>query len=205
MRRLMVLLLGAVLVLPLGGPARAAQPEVSRWDSAGLNAFWYLTRELEGRAYLEIVWYVGVYQSTDEVFSDLYQSVVRCEREPGRDPCRSVRFSIGYSDLEGATFSVDRRLNEGFLDETYRLTTRHRNGDRTRSRAHIVAELEGVGDVSRYRESYRSGSGCTLVRYDFRGASRQAEAYGSVNGNDIGETYDAWLSRGGSVSFERTC
>lgn len=206
MRRLTAILLGAILVLSLGGPAGAAKPEKFRWDNAGLNAFWYSTKDLKGRAYKEIVWYVGVYQSTDWVFSDLYKSVARCERRPGRDRCRLVRWSEGFSDLEGATFDVDRNLSNGILKEKYRLTTYDRRGERVnRFRARIVAELEGVGDLYRERDSYRSGSGCTQFRYEFRGAYRDAEATATINGNSLGETHDAWMSSGGEATFEKTC
>jgi hypothetical protein len=66
----------------------------------------------------------------------------------------------------------------------------------------IVTNWTGMGSLSREKSSDSIHAPCGVIQYTSRGVSRAAEATGSLDGVDLGETYDAYLARGTSRSVE---
>src|SRR5207244_1207753 len=61
-RKALVVLLGALLLLPLGATgAQAAKPE--KYDNTFFNAYWNSRRKVDNDTYLRTTWYSGVYLS----------------------------------------------------------------------------------------------------------------------------------------------
>lgn len=207
MRRIVLLALGVVLAAALAAPTAAAPPVKSKSKTASANAFWYSTQTLSRSSYRSTVWYVGVFSSTEGTWSDLYQEVATCRVTRRGDVC-DYEFRIGFSDLAGQTFTLDSRgLTTAHIDATYDLYEsfdEEGNPIGTATPTHIVADWTGIGDTSQERFSSTVRTECATFRWTFNGLFRSAEATGSVNGVDLGETYDAWLSSGTSSSFERT-
>lgn len=186
-------------------PAQAAKPSKGEYESVSANAFWYSDETLGGGRTRTTVWYVGVYKSNQDVFSDLYQDVYLCRRD-GSCATESSRF--GFSDLAGQTFTIDASgLSTAHIDATYDLQEYDQNwepvGDPDPT--HIVADWSGIGELQTGRGSFSFKSGCFSYRERFRDAYRQAEATGAVDGADLGVTPDAWLSAGAVRFIEHSC
>ena len=210
MRRLMVVLLGAVLLVPAMAPVVSARPE--RSDSSSYNAFWHSKQRVDRDTYLKITWYAGVYADGDSFWSDLYRSVQRCEQGPGRDQCRSGPYMIGViEDLGDGAFDLDRGLDTGSFDATYPMEIYKGREERRAGQIRIVVDLVGTGDLSTSTERYTYEDGCTRVRYSGSWEYRQAIASGvltfmrSGETLDIGDTDDANMGRGRSVSITHEC
>jgi hypothetical protein len=207
MRKLAILTLAIALLAGAAGQARASKPTKSINVSA--SAFWYTTEPLSATTYRSTVWYIGVYQSSGEdTFSDLYFESSICEVAPPEDECTFESSRYGFSDLAGQTFTIDAKgLTTAHLDAVYDLQAVDADfnpiGDPVAT--HIVADWTGLGSYSREKSSYSIHTPCGIVRYSSKGVSRSGEATGSLDGTDLGETYDAYLASGTSRSFEPTC
>jgi hypothetical protein len=204
MRKLGLLIIGVVLALGVVAPATAAPPEKYKYASSSANAFWYFTDQPARNVTVNTTWYVGVYQSTDGTFSDLYVDTETC-RTAGRRVSCTYTSKYGFSDLSGAVFTIDTTgLTAAHLEATYDLQTFDDNGNVTSTEpSAIVADWEGIGDIesSSGKFSYCDQYACS--RTTFTNDFRYAEATGSVNGSDLGETYDAYLSNGAERDFYR--
>jgi hypothetical protein len=208
MRKVAILALAIALLAVAAGPAQASKPTKTKSADVSANAFWYTTEWLSETSYRSRVWYVGVYQSSEGTFSDLYFDSSICEVTPPEDTCTSESSRYGFSDLTGQTFTIDAKgLTTAHIDAVYDLQEYDADfnpvGDPVAT--HIVTDWTGVGSLSREKSSYSLHTPCGVIRYKSNGVSRSAEATGSIDGADLGETYDAYLSTGTSRSFEPTC
>lgn len=203
MRRWILLTLVSAFVLALGAPAQAAKPTKTTYDSVSANAFWTTEEQLSPTTIERTTWYVGVYQSTDGTFSDLYVDTSTCTQGPRGENCTYESMS-GYSDLSNAVFTIDdENLTVAHLEETYLLESWDKDGNPSESfPATIVADWTGVGEIERNsgKSSYCDKYFC--YKSTFEDAFRSAEAVGTVNGENLGETYDAYLSSHHSESME---
>jgi hypothetical protein len=208
MRKIAILSIAAAMLAVAVGPAEAGKPIRTRSANLSANAFWYSIETISPTSYRSSVWYVGVYQSSEETFSDLYFDTSICEVTPPEDTCTPESSRYGFSDLSGQTFTIDAKsLSASHLDATYDLQEYDADfnpvGDPVAT--HIVTDWTGIGSLFREKSSYSVQTPCGLVRYTSKGVNRSAEATGSVDGLDLGETYDAYLASGASRSFEPTC
>jgi hypothetical protein len=208
MRKVAILALAIALLAVATGSAQAGKPTKTRSADSSANAFWYTTEWLSETTYRSTVWYVGVYQSSEGVFSDLYFDSSICDVTPPEDTCTSESSRYGFSDLAGQTFTIDvKGLMSAHLDAVYDLQAYDADfnpvGDPVAT--HIVTDWTGIGSMSREKSSYSLHTPCGVIRYKSNGVNRSAEATGSLDGSDLGETYDAYLAKGASRSMERTC
>ena len=203
MRRIILLALASSFVLALGGPADAAKPTRTVHDSVSANAFWYFEEQPARNTIVRTTWYVGVYSSTDGTWSDLYVDTSTCTIGRRGETC-TYESRFGFSDLSGGSFSIDADgLTSAHLEETYLLQSWDEKGEATDAvPTTIVADWTGVGQIEENsgRSSYCDNFWCSRSTWDE--ASRSAEAVGVVDGDDLGETYDAYLSRYHSVTTE---
>jgi hypothetical protein len=210
MRRLWIAALTAALVVVMAGPGQAVELSHERSKGGSANAFWYRKTNISPGTYRFTTWYVGVFAGSDSGWSDLYQEVDVCQRRPGRDRCRLVRYRIGVIDLtaEGDSFTVDGRARSADLSATYPLQRYDSDwnevGDPVPTL--IEAHFEGVGDLRRSSYTEQYSSGCSEFRYSFRGLSRSAVATATIGGTrNIGSTDEAYIAHNVSVSYSRTC
>lgn len=203
MRRFILLTLASALVLAIGAPAHAAKPVKTTYDSVSANAFWSTEEQLSPTTVKRTTWYVGIYQSTEGTFSDLYVDTSTCTIRLRGEEC-TYEFKSGYSDLSDGDFTIDGQdLTAAHLEETYLLQSWDEEGNPTESTpATIVADWTGVGEIERNsgKSSYCDDYYC--YKSKFEDAFRSAEATGSIDGDDLGETYDASLSASHYESIE---
>jgi hypothetical protein len=197
MRRFVLLFIGVVLAFGVVAPGMAAPPTKSKGTSASANAFWYFTETPSRNTVVNRVWYVGVFGGSNGIWSDLYEEVETCVTRGRRTNCTySSRY--GFSDLSDGVFTIDEEgLTVAHIEGTYNLETYDEDGNLVSvDPTTIVADFEGIGEIqtSGGRQTYCDQFVC--FRTTFEDAFRQAEAYGTVDGFDLGETYDAWLSAG---------
>jgi hypothetical protein len=208
MRKLAILALAIALLAVAASSAQAGKPTKTKTASLSANAFWYTTEWLSQTSYRSTVWYVGVYQDSGETFSDLYFDSSICEVTPPEDTCTFESSRYGFSDLTGQTFTIDAKgLTTAHLDAVYDLQDYDADfnpvGDPAAT--HIVTDWAGVGSLSREKSSYSLHTPCGLVRYKSNGVNRSAEATGSLDATDLGDTDDAYLAKYASRSAEPTC
>jgi hypothetical protein len=196
------------LSLAVAPAAQAGQtPTRERHETQGVNAFWYLNREISSDVYLRITWYLGAYQG-DEFWSDLYRTVERCERRPGRDRCRTKSNMTGViEDIGDGSFTVAADLSTAHLEATYRL---RKYGDGPTGPAvsyTAVADFEGVGELITSKSEYTVWVGdCLQEKYRSRYESRDSFATGSINGRDVTtEDQDAGIGRGFELYVFNDC
>lgn len=206
MRRSIMLLLVSATVLALGAPAEAAKPVKTTYDSVNANAFWYFEEQLSPATVKRTTWYVGVYRSTDGTFSDLYVETATCTTGKRGESC-TWESLYGYSDLSGdGEFTIDEQdLTSAHLAETYLLQSFDEKGEPAEEMsASIVADWTGIDDIEENsgKSSYCDDYFCSKSTWDE--AFRSAEADATVNGEELGETYDAWLARYHSQTTEWT-
>ena len=202
MRRSILLVLASSLVLALGAPAEAAKPTRTTYDAVNANAFWYFEEQVSANTVKRTTWYVGVSQSSEGTWSDLYVDTSTCTVGRRGERC-TYESLFGFTDLSGGTFTIDEDgLTGAHLEETYLLQS-WENGEPTEGvPTTIVADWTGVGELQENsgRSSYCDNFWCSRSTWDE--ASRSAEAVGVVNGEELGETYDAYLSSYHSVTTE---
>ena len=216
MRRVFALLVGVLVLIPLGGPTASAVPE--RYTSKSYNAFWYSRHRIDRDTYMRTTWYAGVYTSEEEAggsdfWSDLYKSSERCERREGRDRCRSAGSQLYgvIDDLGRGEFTLDPGLETGYFEATYPMERRNGRHSQSIGKIRISVDLVAVGEVERYRESYAYSFDCYRVRYSGRSEYAQAEAKGVLTFLRVdrtillGTTQSAGMSQGESMSIEHTC
>ncbi len=210
MRRLVVIILGATLLLSSVATHASARPE--RSTSRSYNAFWHLTRKVDADTYLNITWYAGVYDSGEGFWSDLYKYVERCQRGPGRDRCHSGPYMVGViEDLGDGAFTLDKGLDTGTFDATYPMEIYDDGEERRAGRIHITVGLTGTGDLSVSRQTYYYEEGCLRVRFSGSWESRQATATGTLTfvrtgGTlDLASTEEANMSQGRSMTITHEC
>jgi hypothetical protein len=208
MRKVAILALAIALLAVAAGPAQGSKPTKTKSTNVSANAFWYTTEWLSATSYRSTVWYVGVYESSEETFSDLYFDSSICEVTPPEDTCSFESSRYGFSDLTGQTFTIDAKdLTTAHLDAVFDLQAYDADfnpvGDPVATP--VVTDWTGVGSSYRDKSSYSVHTPCGLIRYTSKGVSRSAEATGSLDGTDLGETYDAYLATGSSRSVERIC
>ena len=204
MKKIVLLFVVVALAVGVVAPSVAAPPQRYKTATASANAFWYFTETPARNTVVNRVWYVGVFSGTDGIWSDLYESVETCVTRGRRTSC-TYTSRYGFSDLSDGVFTIDDEgLTEAHIEGTYLLEEYDDEGNFVSSEpVTIVADLEGIGEIyeSSGRSTYCDPYFC--FRTTFTDASRQAEAYGSVNGEDLGETYDAYLSSGASREVVR--
>ncbi|MFY9586225.1 MAG: hypothetical protein WAT66_02080 [Actinomycetota bacterium] len=204
MRKLGLLFIGVVLALGVIAPANAAKPTRTQSANSSANAFWYFTDSPARNTVRNTVWYVGVFASNDGIWSDLYQDVETCVTRGHRTTC-TYTSRYGFSDLSDGVFTIDADgLTVAHVEGTYNLETYDENGNLVSSDpTAIVADFEGIGEI--FQNSGRSTYCDQFIcfRTTFTDASRSAAATGTVNGADLGETYDAYLSSGASREVVR--
>jgi hypothetical protein len=208
MRRLLTVVVVTGLALSVAAPPATAKGEGFTGDS--LSASWRFRRPLTSHAYLRVFWYVDAYDTGDSFWSSLSRSMVRCTEREGRDRCRTRSWQSGWiKRLGGGEFSIDRKLTSGHLEATYRLRT-WRDGEwHFVDKASIVADLTGVGDVTRSRYSYSFHTGCTQATYKDKSRSRDAVARGILElagqTRHLEKTRRGWLSQGDSLEVHNDC
>ena len=208
MRRLLTVVVVTGLALSMAAPPATAKGEGFTGDS--LSASWRFRRPLTSHTYLRLFWYLDAYDTGDASSSYLSRSVVRCTEREGRDRCRTRSWQSGWiKRLGDGEFSVDRKLTSGHLEATYRLRTWADGEWQFVGRASIVADLTGVGDVTRSRYSYSFHTGCTQATYKGKSRSRDAVAVGILElagqTRHLGKTRSGWLSQGDSLEVENDC
>jgi hypothetical protein len=215
MRRVLATLIGISVAVSLGAPtAQAVAPHREKYQSWWVNAFWHSKVKVDPDTYLKITWYAGAYDNGEEGFwSDLYRSVERCQVRDGGDRCRSVRSMSWYGDTtdrQSSSFTLDRRMDSGHLDATYRLFRRVDGEQVLVGRFHVVTDLTGRGDLVRGRSSYSEHQGCTTIKYSGRYQRREATATGTLARGDaaarsLGRTADANFGANQSVEIQHSC
>jgi hypothetical protein len=217
MRKLLVVILGLLVVTPLGASEASAEPE--RYASKSYNAFWHSRHRIDSDTYVRTTWYAGVYVSEEEgsdetdFWSDLYKSSARCERREGPDRCRGTGNSLygDIYDLGNGEFTLDPDLTSGFFEATYPMERRDGRQTENIGKIRITVRLTAIGDVTEYRESYSYSFECYRVRYSGRSEYVQAEARGVLaflrddRTIRLGATRSAGMSQGESISIEHTC
>lgn len=216
MRRVLVMLVGALVLVPLGGPTASAEPE--RYTSKGYNAFWHSRHRIDRDTYVRTTWYAGVYLSEEDsgegdFWSDLYKSSERCERREGRDRCRSTGGGLYgvIDDLRNGEFTLDPGLEAGYFEATYPMERQNGRHSESIGKIRISVDLVAVGEVTKYRESYAYSFDCYRVRYSGRSEYVQAKAKGVLTflrddrTIQLGATKAAGMSQGESLSIEHTC
>ena len=207
MRKILTFVLACAVAAALAAPALAAKPVRERSARTSANAFWYTTETLSQNTYRTTVWYVGVYQTGEGTWSDVYQEVSTSRVSRRGESC-TYESRMGFSDLSGQTFAVDAKtLKSAHLDAIYQLYSsfdEEGNPVGEATPVHIVVDWTGTGTASREKSTYTVRTGCATFRWTFSGLFAPAQATGSVDGVDLGQTYDAWLSSGTSSSFERS-
>lgn len=213
---LLLLILGMLVVTPLGALEASAVPE--RYSSKSYNAFWFSRHRVDRDTYVKTTWYAGVYVSEEasgeaSFWSDLYKSSARCERREGRDRCHRENTSLYgvIDDLGDGEFTLDPGLATGHFEATYPMERRDgRRGDSIGDIA-VTVDLVAVGEVTTSRDSYSYSSGCYRVRYSGRSEYVQAKARGTLaflrddKTIRLGATKAAGMSQGESMSIEHTC
>jgi hypothetical protein len=210
-RKALVVLLGAVLLLPLGATgAQAAKPE--KYDNTFFNAYWNSRRKVDNDTYLRTTWYSGVYLSgNDSFWSDLYKNTEVCQKLEGRDRChQKTNWYDSIDSLGSGSFTIDSRLDGGQLTATYRLRDYSGHTHTLVGITTITVDLVGVGNVSKSTERYTYTDGCNTYRYSGRSKSRNAEASGTYQiGTDaarnFGTTDNAYMSTGTSIELAHSC
>lgn len=217
MRKLLVLVLGLLVVAPLGGLQASAEPE--RYASKGYNAFWHKRHRVDSDTYIRTTWYAGVYvsqeQGSDDLdfWSDLYKSSVRCERREGRDRCRSTGNNLYgvINDLGDGEFTLEPDLSSGFFEATYPMERREGRTGVSIGKIRIAVRLAAIGEVTESRDSYSFSTDCYRVRYSGRSEYVQAKARGVLtflrddSVRRLGGTKNAGMSQGESMSIEHIC
>lgn len=196
MRRSILLVLASSMVLALGAPAQAAKPVKTTYDSVNANAFWYFEDQLSPTTVKRTTWYVGVYRSTDGTFSDLYVETATCTTGKRGETC-TWESLYGYGDPSDTdSFTIDDDgLTAAHLDETYVLRSYDENGEPGQEMTvAIVADWTGIDEIqtSSGKSSYCDDFSCSKSRWE--DSFRSAEAEATVNGDELGETYDASLA-----------
>jgi len=204
MRKVFTLGFGVVLAVSLAAPSYAAKPTKTIYASSSANAFWYSTEQVSRNTVRNTTWYLGVYSSTDGIFSDLYQDVETC-RFSRRSVTCSYTSRYGASDLSDGAFTMDAEgLTAAHIEGTYVLEEYDSNGRLVGSTpTTAVADLEGIGDIQTNGGKSTYCDNFICIRTTFSDSFRQAEATGSVNGVDLGETYDAYLSNSSATEIDR--
>lgn len=207
MRRIAAVMLGVACLLALATPAGAAD----RYQSSVVNVYWYYQEQLTANVYRQTTWYVGVYEDSGSKWSDLYQDVSICVRlSPRTTRCRLQSFKIGYSNLDrpGEYYTIDRQgLTEAHLRGLYVLESYDEYGNARGSAkaALIVTDVLGVGELTESQELHVYHSGCRYYVTATKGLSRDLEATGTLNGQDLGETYDGFLANNATLSHYHEC
>jgi hypothetical protein len=120
--------------------------------------------------------------------------------------CTNESFAVGYKELTRAEFFIDEtRLNTGFIDATYDLATYDEKGGPAGDPVptHIRADFEGEGPIDRTKVTEVYEDENFIWKFTFHGFFRLAEAHGWIDGVDIGETYDAYMSLSTSAETKR--
>jgi hypothetical protein len=186
-----------VVIGALGPEAVARRPRVR--ESKSVNAFWHSKERISEGKFRRTTWYVGVFQTGDRIWSDLYESVDRCrKRDGGRVRCRQETYRIGViDDLEGQTFTMDTdSLTTARLDARYPLQAYDSDYDKVGKpvSTRIVADFTGTGRLRESEQTSVRRKGCKKVRTIYEEASRRASATGRVEGIDLSATPDAYMS-----------
>ncbi|MDP9329237.1 MAG: hypothetical protein M3P11_01125 [Actinomycetota bacterium] len=212
MRKMLIALTAASLVLSLSGLAQAAEQHHEKYQSSYVNAFWHSKVTVDSDTYLRITWYVGAYDNgTDGFFSDAYRDVARCQVLTGRDRCNYSRALswYGYTRRSGVnSFTIDKQLTAGHLDAYYKLYV-DKTGELV-GRFHIVTDLAGTGDLTFGRQRYTEHQGCTTFKYSGKFEYRQATATGTIalgdeTATDLGKTNDANFGASQFIDISHTC
>jgi hypothetical protein len=216
MRKVLVLILGVLVVVPLGASGASAEPE--RYTSRSYNAFWFSRHRIDRDTYVRTTWYAGVYVSEEtsgeaDFWSDLYKSSARCERREGRDRCRRAGSNLYgvINDLGDGEFTLDAGLETGHFEATYPMERRDGRRAESIGKIAITVDLVAVGEVTTSRDSYSYSSGCYRVRYSGRSEYVQARARGALaflrddETIKLGATKAAGMSQGESMSIEHIC
>jgi hypothetical protein len=205
-RRIIGILLGVFLLVGLVSPALAAERKTR---SRSLNAFWYQTETLGPRTFRQTTWYVGAFASSGRfggTWSDLYQSVDLCRETRRGTWCENEYYAVGFKELTKDEFYIDeQRLETGWIEATYDLQTYDPNTGEPGPPVptHILATFEGVGPIEVNKETFVYEDENFIFRFTFHGAFRTAESHGWIDGVDIGETYDAYMSLSTSTETKR--
>jgi len=204
MRRIAAVVIGATCFVALAAPAQAVT-ETSR--SAVVNVYWNTREPLTSNTYRQTTWYVGAYVDTEYgISSDGYQQVSTCvvlDRRQVR--CRQDSFKVGYSHLngQGEYFKIDGdTLTYANLRGVYPLQTMDENGDPVWpvEWTVITADLTGVGDLTRSRDTYSHHSRECFTRTTSDSAQRDFDAIGTLNGDPLGHTSTGILSSSKSTT-----
>jgi hypothetical protein len=210
-RKTLVIVLGALLLLPLGAMgAQAAKPD--KYDNKFFDAYWNSRRKIDHDTYLKTTWYSGVYVSGDSSFwSDLYKNTELCHRLDGRDRCsQRANWYDSIDSLGSGSFTIDTRLNSGQLTATYELHDYSAHHQPLVGITAVTVDLVGVGTVTKSTQRYTYSDGCNTYRYSGRSKSRSAEASGTYQiGTDaarnFGTSDDSTMSAGTSIEVSHTC
>jgi hypothetical protein len=210
-RKALVILLGALLLLPLGATAsRAAKPE--RYDNKFFDAYWNSRRKIDHDTYLKITWYSGVYVSGEGSFwSDLYKNTDLCHRRDGRDRCQQrANWYDSIDSLGSGSFTIDSRLEGGQLTATYELHNYSGRHHPLVGITTVTIDLVGVGTVTKRTERYTYDDGCNTYRYSGRSKNRDADASGTYQiGTDaarnFGTTDNSSMSVGTAIEVTHNC
>jgi hypothetical protein len=212
MRKSLVFILTAALVALIASPAMAAggfsSKTMNRFGYSNVDAFWYTTEWLSDTTYRESVWYIGVFNGKNEIFSDVYRDVELCTVGIDYDQCTEESNMYGSKDLTGSEFTIDsKNLSTAHVDAVYPMLAYDDQGNQVGAPfdLHVITNWTASGALQRSHGTSTYKSGCYSFHETDKGGFRPATATGSIDGTDLGVTDDATLQSNTSVSIEFTC
>jgi len=190
----------------MAGPALASTQSHERYASAAVTADWRSRVRLPSGFELT-TWFVGVFPSSGRTYSQLYKQVIKCQKVNGRERCRLVSFSFGFTrSLSATQFTWDRKhLQSAHLAATYKVRTFRPKKPAQTSKVTIVAAWTGTGKITHSGGVSTFHSKCIHYHNTFRGRNRKATATGSANGTSLGTARGAALSTQVNVILDHTC
>jgi hypothetical protein len=208
MRRvLMIMVIAGLMTGGMAGPALASSHTHHRFTSAAVTAEWRSKVRLSSGRFELTTWFVGVFPSSGQTFSQVFNEVDKCRVVSGHRRCRLVSFSFGFRrSITAAQFTWDRKhLQSAHLDAAYKLQTFIPKKPMRTSKVTIVADWAGTGKITHSGGVNNFHTSCFHFHDTFRSRSRMATATGSVNRKSLGTTKNASLSTQTDILLEHSC
>ena len=211
MRRAMVFVLGAGMVVMASAGAAHAAPSKSTTTTA--EAFWHFKKPISATQYQETTWYVGVFMTFGKgikttFYSDLYQDVELCQVKSRR--CVETSSKYGDTELRGKTdsFKMDfKGLTTATLHGTYKEQSFNARGRPVGNPVPYVIDTTwtGFGSMSRNHQKFSFHMGCIHFSATTKGETRPAKATGTLSGVSLGTTRDTMFGGDATVQVDHEC
>lgn len=203
MRKLLAVTMLALLASTLGvSHASAGEKQHSQF----FYGSWKSHHRVDADTTVIEYWYLDAYRYGTHSAAFVYHTTYRCTTTDDRRRCdrRGTEFGLDRG-LAADAFSIDKKITGMHLEATMKLYARNE----VVGTAVVAADLTGIGDVTRTKESYSYRQGCEL--YKFEGHSRYRDADGlpsvTVDGvaRQLGDERDATIGAGQSLSISKEC